>query len=429
MAVPAYPMSIFLLPITLCKALNSDISNFWWGFSDSKDKLHWKAWDSLCKRKLEGGIGFKDLHTYNKALLTKQCWKLINRPNSLWGKIMKARYFPNSNFLKAKKGSRPSWVWNSLLAGRETISEYALWQINSTWKKCGCLDRYRWVPNSNRGLIKPIITSNRFTALAVADVIDEDRNWNISHIEPFLEKNDATTIKAIPIGNADDDDALVWPHLKSGNYSIKSGYHKLLEFQKKLHVSYSPDRGRISHLEEWLLEIHKNAGMFSCEREDVLNLVCLHLWEIWKHRCSVVMRISTPNPSLVIENIQRGILNWEEARMSMTQPSQSIPRPISLWVPPLVNMVKINFDGAWKESNHNSGLGVIIRRHIGDCQEVIKALNESLASPCWRISHILKKVAHLVPLFKMIHWNWVPREVNRLANAAAKLAIQSLCSQ
>ncbi|KAL6201797.1 hypothetical protein ACLB2K_025509 [Fragaria x ananassa] len=43
MAVPAYPVSIFLLPVTLCKALNFDISNFWWGFLDSKDKLYWKA--------------------------------------------------------------------------------------------------------------------------------------------------------------------------------------------------------------------------------------------------------------------------------------------------------------------------------------------------------------------------------------------------
>ncbi|KAL6203064.1 hypothetical protein ACLB2K_026768 [Fragaria x ananassa] len=130
MAVPAYPMSIFLLPVTLCKALNSDISYFWWGFSDSKDKLHWKAWDSLCRSKLEGGIGFKDHHTYNKALLTKHCWKLINRPNSLWGKVMKARYFPNSNFLNAKKGSQPSWVWNNLLAGdleAQVFSGYEKW--------------------------------------------------------------------------------------------------------------------------------------------------------------------------------------------------------------------------------------------------------------------------------------------------------------
>ncbi|KAL6211155.1 hypothetical protein ACLB2K_016382 [Fragaria x ananassa] len=65
----------------------------------------------------------------------------------------------------------------------------------------------------------------------------------------------------------------------------------------------------------------------------------------------------------------------------------------------------------------------------GDCQEVIKALSDSSSSPSWRISPILKKVAHLVPFFRSIHWNWVPREANRPANAAAKLAIQSLCSQ
>ncbi|KAL6203622.1 hypothetical protein ACLB2K_027322 [Fragaria x ananassa] len=65
----------------------------------------------------------------------------------------------------------------------------------------------------------------------------------------------------------------------------------------------------------------------------------------------------------------------------------------------------------------------------GDCQEVIKALSDFSSSPSWRISPILKKVAHLVPFFRSIHWNWVPREANCPANAAAKFAIQSLCSQ
>ncbi|KAL6199777.1 hypothetical protein ACLB2K_029560 [Fragaria x ananassa] len=36
----------------------------------------------------------------------------------------------------------------------------------------------------------------------------------------------------------------------------------------------------------------------------------------------------------------------------------------------------------------------------GDCQEVIKALNDFSASRCWRISLILKKVTPLVPLQK-----------------------------
>ena len=40
-------------------------------------------------------------------------------PESLWVKVMKARYFPNSSFLEAKKGSRASWAWASLLEWRK----------------------------------------------------------------------------------------------------------------------------------------------------------------------------------------------------------------------------------------------------------------------------------------------------------------------
>lgn len=36
MDVPAYPMSIFLMPATLCQSIN-----FWWGFSGTSDKVHW----------------------------------------------------------------------------------------------------------------------------------------------------------------------------------------------------------------------------------------------------------------------------------------------------------------------------------------------------------------------------------------------------
>ena len=36
LAVPAYPMQIFLLPAKLCKAINSDLANFWWGYNDEK---------------------------------------------------------------------------------------------------------------------------------------------------------------------------------------------------------------------------------------------------------------------------------------------------------------------------------------------------------------------------------------------------------
>ncbi|XP_062005568.1 uncharacterized protein LOC133722711 [Rosa rugosa] len=404
MAVPAYPMSVFLLPTSLCKAINSDIANFWWGSIGTKNKVHWKAWDHLCKSKADGGIGFKELLTFNKALLAKQCWRLINNPNSLWCRVLKARYFHQSSFLKAKNGSRPSWIWNSLIAGRETIIENACWQVGNgesidVWKDC-------WVPNRNGGRIKPTDTSNRFTPLLVSEIIDEDRNWNISHLEPFLDPSDIRCIKAIPIGEANEKDKLIWPHTKCGSYSVKSGYYNSLPTSK----SSSKDGPSSS------AQIDKK----------IWNLDTSFCYRTWSHPL-----LAAPSPPFV----------------------------------------KVNVDGAWDSKTYKSGIGVIIRNHRGqsiagasilkshnspieveaeavvkglqlaaflklqniilegDCQELFHALNNSSSSPNWKISHMLNKVSHLKTLFTGIKWNWIPREANRVVDAAAKLAKLRLCSQ
>ena len=130
-AVPAYPMHIFLMPVTLCKKINSDIANFWWGTDNGKNKTHWMSWSKLCNGKADGGLGFHDLHSYNKALLAKQYWRLLKNPDALWAKLLKARYFPNCSLARATKGRRPSWIWSSLLAGRDIVEKNTRWRINN----------------------------------------------------------------------------------------------------------------------------------------------------------------------------------------------------------------------------------------------------------------------------------------------------------
>lgn len=87
---------------------NSELAGFWWGDTDEKKRKHWWSWKSMCSPKSEKGIGFRDLASFNKALLARQCWRIIRNPHVMWVRILKARYFPNSTFLKAKKGARAS---------------------------------------------------------------------------------------------------------------------------------------------------------------------------------------------------------------------------------------------------------------------------------------------------------------------------------
>lgn len=68
--------------------------------------------------KVEGGLGYRDLRHFNLVLLAKQGWRILKSPDSLASKILKAKYFPYSNFLHAEVGNSPSQIWRSVCALR-----------------------------------------------------------------------------------------------------------------------------------------------------------------------------------------------------------------------------------------------------------------------------------------------------------------------
>jgi hypothetical protein len=122
-AMPTYSMSYFLLSKTTCKKLRSTIANYWWGGSGANRHIHWLRWDGLTRHKSEGGMGFRDLHLFNKALLGKQGWRLITRPNSLCARVLKGRYYHDGDFIRSTRKKHASHTWRSILARRETLEQ------------------------------------------------------------------------------------------------------------------------------------------------------------------------------------------------------------------------------------------------------------------------------------------------------------------
>ena len=64
-AISTFAMSCFRLPVGLCQNIEMLIRKFWWSQRGDRRKIHWKKWNVLCKPKLEGGLGFKDLCKFN----------------------------------------------------------------------------------------------------------------------------------------------------------------------------------------------------------------------------------------------------------------------------------------------------------------------------------------------------------------------------
>ena len=88
-----------------------------------KKGMHWFSWDKLCNDKEEGGLGFRDLQNFNIVLLAEPLWRLIDKPESLFAKVFKRRYYRKSDPLDPIKSYSPSYGWRSITSARSLVKK------------------------------------------------------------------------------------------------------------------------------------------------------------------------------------------------------------------------------------------------------------------------------------------------------------------
>ncbi|KAL9665495.1 hypothetical protein QQ045_020915 [Rhodiola kirilowii] len=113
-AIPIYAMMCFKVPDSLIKRIVSIVSKYWWSNSMEGRGIHWCRFGKLCDSKEDGGLGFRNLTIFNEALLAKQVWRLLVCQDNLTTKLLKAKYFRESNIFDIQLGARPSFAWRSI---------------------------------------------------------------------------------------------------------------------------------------------------------------------------------------------------------------------------------------------------------------------------------------------------------------------------
>ncbi|XP_062114673.1 uncharacterized protein LOC133825790 [Humulus lupulus] len=224
-ALPSYAMNVFLLPLGLCNDMEKLMCRYWWHSSSSGGRgVHWKKWEKLTVHKMKGGMGFRDLHDFNRSLLCKQGWRLINNPHSLVARLFKARYYKSGNFLDSKLGSNPSYIWRSVWEMRDLLKGAARCRVGNGESTMIQTDpwlndaEYPWVIS-----VHPALIGAKVSSLMQSDGI----GWDVEVVNDLFNARDARCILSIPICPNRPIDNWVWSLEPSGFFTVKSCYKHL----------------------------------------------------------------------------------------------------------------------------------------------------------------------------------------------------------
>lgn len=167
-SIPVYSMACFKLPRGLCLHINSIIRKFWWGSKRGERKTNWVSWEKMTRPKYEGGLGFRDIELFNLALLARQAWRILQTPESLSAKILKARYFPTTDFLDASLGNQPSQIWRAIVEGKEILSQGLIKRIGDG--RDTLIWQHNWI--HKEASLRPIVCLSQHRPQFVSELID-----------------------------------------------------------------------------------------------------------------------------------------------------------------------------------------------------------------------------------------------------------------
>ncbi|XP_062088933.1 uncharacterized mitochondrial protein AtMg00310-like [Humulus lupulus] len=143
-----------------------------------------------------GRMGFRNLRDFNLALLGKQGWRLMEREESLVGKVFKARYYPRGSFINANLGANPSFIWRSIWETQELLKSGMRWSIGSG-NNVNILGE-PWLPDRLDPMVVSMHPMLQHQKVSVLMKIEE-KAWDEDLINDLFEERDIKLIYSIPL--------------------------------------------------------------------------------------------------------------------------------------------------------------------------------------------------------------------------------------
>ncbi|CAM8991132.1 unnamed protein product [Rhodiola kirilowii] len=397
-ALPIYAMMCYKLPTAVCKRLSGLMRKFWWSNDVDNRAIHWTNQTQLSMPKNQGGLNFRDLALFNDALLAKQYWRLMENPDSIISKTLKAKYYKDSDLLNSHLKQNCSMAWRGI------------WMDGSKVRRWICWDQNR------RKLVWELEKHGTFTTKSAYLGLREDQLRTLrarrgepsdsSNITSFWSKLWRLKLQGkmkifiwrlfydfLPTtANLLKKGCEVDLHCKVCGFSPATSMHLFTEcwwaraFWEKLNIKKEFHSLNMRYTSDWIWWC-----VNTLETRELISF-CYGARTIWYNR------------NLLLHD-ERG-LSVDEASLSVRALANSFSCPThrftisdlegsSVWTAPKKPYVKFNCDGVWNERTKIAGISGICRDDVGIIVGLMAEFVEELGT-------VLETEG--LALLKSMHW-------------------------
>ncbi|XP_039003592.1 uncharacterized protein LOC120130429 [Hibiscus syriacus] len=134
-----------ILPAAVVKRVDQLCVRFFWNGGDVPAKGDRVSWEVICTFKSEGGLGLKNLKSWNKACIILLVKEIFAAEGSLWVAWVRTCVLKGADFLSMECKASFSWSLRKILKAREEV--YPLFVGITDWGKVNA----RWLWQGLRG--------------------------------------------------------------------------------------------------------------------------------------------------------------------------------------------------------------------------------------------------------------------------------------
>ena len=159
---------------------------------------------------------------------------------SLLFKVFSPKFFPSGNILDALEKTRGSFAWRSIMQAKKLILAGTSWRVGNGQKIL--IKDSNWLPEEgHHRIISPLLDFPHDAK--VADLIKgSPPEWDTEKIRGSFLPYDADAILQIPLSYRSPPNKLIWHATKNGKFSVRSGYHLLLQEEQNSNPGSSRHR-------------------------------------------------------------------------------------------------------------------------------------------------------------------------------------------